>query len=68
VTVYYSDSEFLSAGDWVYNNFDSVSGVSFLPRSDHTYAQAPYEAIDEAAYEELLSQMPKDVDWKGLSE
>ena len=41
ITVYYRDNEFLAIGDWIYNNFDDVSGISFLPYSDHTYEQAP---------------------------
>lgn len=66
ITVYYKDSEFLEVGQWVYNNFDDVSGVSFLPYSDHTYQQAPYEEIDEDTYNELMEAMPQDVDWGGL--
>ena len=63
ITVYYTDDEFLNIGNWLYNNFDSCSGVSFLPYSDHTYQQAPYEAIDEAKYKELKAQSPKGIDW-----
>lgn len=63
ITVYYRDEEFLEIGNWLYNNFDDVSGVSFLPYSDHTYEQAPYEAISKEAYEELLSQFPEEFDW-----
>lgn len=63
ITVYYKDSEFLEVGQWLYNNFDSVSGISFLPYSDHTYQQAPYEEIDKKTYEELLKTMPKTIDW-----
>jgi len=63
ITVYYKDSEFLEIGQWVYNNFDTVSGISFLPYSDHSYVQAPYEEIDEKAYKELLKMMPKTINW-----
>lgn len=63
ITVYYKDSEFLEIGQWVYNNFDTVSGISFLPYSDHSYVQAPYEEIDEKAYKELLKTMPKTINW-----
>ena len=63
ITVYYRDSEFLAIGNWLYNNFDSVSGVSFLPYSNHTYEQAPYEAITKEQYEELVKSMPLEVDW-----
>ena len=68
ITVYYKDEEFFEVGQWLYNNFDDVSGVSFLPYSDHTYQQAPYEEIDAGKYEGLVGQMPQDVDWSGLTE
>jgi len=63
ITVYYRDNEFLEIGQWLYNNFDSCSGVSFLPYSDHTYQQAPYEAITEEEYLEGLKSMPEAFDW-----
>lgn len=66
ITVYYKDNEFLSVGQWLYNNFDDVSGVSFLPFSEHTYQQAPYQEVDKETYESWLDKMPKDVDWSGL--
>jgi len=68
ITVYYKDEEFFEVGQWLYNNFDDVSGVSFLPYSDHTYQQAPYEEVDDGKYEELVGLMPQDVDWGGLTE
>jgi ribonucleoside-diphosphate reductase alpha chain len=57
--VYYKDSEFLEVGSWVYNNFDVISGVSFLPFDGGTYQQAPYERITEGQYTELLAEMPE---------
>jgi ribonucleoside-diphosphate reductase alpha chain len=63
ITVYYRDDEYLAIGNWLYNNFDSVSGVSFLPYSDHTYEQAPYEAISEEQYNELVKLMPEVINW-----
>ena len=45
------------------NNFDDCSGVSFLPYSDHSYQQAPYEAIDEATYKELKKASPSSIEW-----
>ena len=63
ITVYYRDQEFLDIGSWLYNNFDSVSGVSFLPYSDHTYEQAPYEAITKETYEELKKNFPSSISW-----
>lgn len=62
VTIYYKDSEFLSLGQEVYNEFDKIAGVSFLPHSDHKYQQAPYEEIQKEEYEKLLEEMPS-VNW-----
>lgn len=63
ITVYYKDSEFLDVGQWLFNNFDEVSGVSFLPYSDHTYPQAPYEEIDEDTYNEAVKSFPENFSW-----
>lgn len=63
VTIYYSDQEFLGLGQWVLDNWDYISGISFLPRVDSVYQQAPYESITENQYHEMMSQMPSDVDW-----
>ena len=63
ITVYYRDSEFLEVGSWLYNHFDEVSGVSFLPYSEHSYEQAPYEEISQEAYEELVAAFPDSFDW-----
>ena len=63
VTVYYSDDEFLSIGQWIWDKLDKCSGVSLLPRTDHVYQQAPYEAIDRDAYEAFCKDMPKTLDW-----
>jgi len=63
ITVYYRDNEFLKIGDWVYNNFDDISGVSFLPFSEHTYEQAPYEEITQEAYETMLAEFPTEFNW-----
>ena len=68
VTVYYTDSEFLKVAQWIWDNFDTVSGISLLPTSDHIYQQAPYEEIDEDQYEELVAAMPQDVDWENLAQ
>lgn len=63
ITVYYRDSEFLEIGNWVYNNFDSISGISFLPYDEHSYAQAPYEQITEEEYNEMIKDFPTEFDW-----
>jgi len=67
ITVYYKDSDFLEAGQWVYNKIDKISGISFLPYSDHTYQQAPYEEITAEQYQEMLEAMPQGVDWSSLN-
>lgn len=67
-TIYYSDDEFLGLGQWVWEHFDEITGLSFLPRSDHTYVQAPYEAITEEQYAALVASMPSAVDWSRLAE
>jgi len=68
VTISVKDNEWMAVGAWVYEYFDYMSGVSFLPHTDHTYKQAPYQDIQKEEYEVLLGQMPKDVDWNKLSE
>ncbi|AXP07729.1 B12-dependent ribonucleotide reductase [Sinorhizobium phage phiM6] len=67
VTISVKENEWPEVGGWTYKNFDLISGVSFLPHSDHTYRQAPYEDINEEQYEELKSKMPKEVRWDDLS-
>ena len=68
VTITVREHEWLEVGAWVFKHFDEMSGVSFLPHSDHSYKQAPYQEIDEAKYKELTKLMPKDIDWSKLSE
>tara|TARA_Y100000994_G_scaffold227140_1_gene210550 strand:- start:1742 stop:3649 length:1908 start_codon:yes stop_codon:yes gene_type:complete len=68
VTIYYSDAEFLAAGQWLWDHLDSCSGISFLPRTDHVYQQAPYEAIDEETYKKLRLEMPENIDWDKLGD
>lgn len=68
VTISVKDDEWMKVGAWVHENFDIMSGVSFLPHSNHTYQQAPYQEITHEVYEEWLGKMPKDVDWSLLSE
>ena len=68
ITVYYTDDEFLQVAQWIWENFDLCSGISLLPYSDHVYQQAPYEDIDATKYKELLTSMPKGVDWEDLGD
>ena len=66
ITVYYTDDEFLSVSQWIWENFDLCSGISLLPVSDHVYQQAPYEKITQEQYKEALDNMPKDINWEDL--
>jgi ribonucleoside-diphosphate reductase alpha chain len=68
ITVTVRDHEWLEVGAWVYKHFDEVSGISFLPHSDHSYQQAPYQECTKEEYEDLLSKMPERIDWVKLSE
>ena len=68
VTINVRSSEWFSVGAFVYKNFDEMSGVSFLPYSEHTYQQAPYEEIGKSDYKKLLSAMPESIDWAKLKE
>jgi ribonucleoside-triphosphate reductase len=63
MTCYYRDDEFLEVGQWLYNNFDKVSGISFLPYAEHSYQQAPYEPVDKETYDSLVASFPKSIDW-----
>jgi ribonucleoside-diphosphate reductase alpha chain len=67
ITVYYGADEYMELGAWVWEHFDEVSGVAFLPRLEHTYEQAPYEEITEQEYELLRSSMPT-IDWSQFTE
>jgi ribonucleoside-diphosphate reductase alpha chain len=68
VTISVRDSEWLDVGAFVYKHFDEMSGVSFLPHSDHTYQQAPYQDCTQEEYEALLAKMPERIEWSKLSE
>ena len=68
VTISVKENEWMEVGAWVYKNFDEVSGISFLPFSDHTYAQAPYQDITGEEYEQAYKKMPTSIDWSKLSD
>ena len=68
ITVSVKEKEWPEVGAWVWNHFDEMSGVSFLPFSDHVYKQAPYQDCGKEEYEALLAKMPKNVDWSKLAE
>jgi ribonucleoside-triphosphate reductase len=68
VTISVKEHEWLDVGAWVYKHFDEVTGVSFLPYSDHSYQQAPYEEITKEEYETMKKAMPTSLDWDSLIE
>ena len=67
VTISVKDNEWDEVGKWVFEHFDAITGISFLPYSDHIYRQAPFQTIDRAGYELALSTMPKELRWDMLS-
>lgn len=66
ITVYVKENEWMEVGAWVWENFDIVSGVSFLPHSNHNYRQAPYQEITQEEYETMASGFP-EIDWSLLT-
>ena len=67
VTINVKSSEWMAVGAFVYENFDEMSGVSFLPFAEHTYQQAPYQDCGKSDYEAMLSIMPESIDWTKLA-
>ena len=69
VTVSVKENEWVEVGAWCWKNFDYLSGVSFLPYSDHTYKQAPYQEISKEEYARVKKTMPKKaIDWSQLKD
>jgi len=66
VTINVHEDEWVDVGAWVYRNFDDIGGIAFLPYSEHSYKQAPYQEITEKEYEEWMSKMPKHIPWEML--
>ena len=66
ITVTVKEHEWMEVGAWVYKHFDEISGISFLPHSDHSYRQAPYQDCTKEHYEAFLEKMPKNVEWSEL--
>ena len=67
ITITVKEEEWLEVGAWVLKNFDVMSGVSFLPHSDHTYKQAPYEDCNKKTYKEL-NNMICEAHWEDLTQ
>tara|TARA_R110002153_G_scaffold28916_1_gene88958 strand:+ start:1719 stop:3617 length:1899 start_codon:yes stop_codon:yes gene_type:complete len=68
VTISVRDGEWMEVGAFVYKHFDEMSGVSFLPHSDHTYQQAPYQDCTKEEYQAMSELMPSRIDWSELSD
>lgn len=68
VTISVNETEWPEVGAWVWNNFDEITGVSFLPMDSGTYRQTPYEAITEYEYHDLVSKMPDGINWEEFKE
>jgi len=68
VTISVKDHEWMDVGAWVWKYFDEISGISFLPHSDHTYVQAPYQDATKEEYEALLKKTPKEIEWTSFIE
>jgi ribonucleoside-diphosphate reductase alpha chain len=64
-TIYYTDDEFLEVGSWVWKNFDSIGGLSFFPKSDHVYENAPFQEVTNEEVEHLIDNFPV-IDWDGF--
>ena len=67
ITVSVKEGEWMAVGSWVYDNFENMSGVSFLPFADHSYRQAPYQDCSKEDYEKLVKELPQDIDWTQLA-
>ena len=67
ITISVKEDEWMEVGAWVYRHIDELSGISFLPYSDHTYQQAPYQEISEIEYNEILEKTPGTLDWNWLT-
>jgi len=68
VTISVKENEWLEVGAWVHKNFDDISGISFLPYSDHSYKQAPYQEITYNEYRKWLKKTTDKVDWSKITE
>lgn len=67
-TIYVKEREWPEVGAWVWNNFDEIGGISFLPHSEHSYRQAPYQDCTEEEYKAALYDMPQKLDWDYLAQ
>ncbi len=67
-TITVGEDEWVAVGAWVYDHFDEIGGLSFLPKTDHVYTQAPYEEINKEEYERRIAEMPSSINWSTLAQ
>jgi len=67
-TIYVKEDEWISVGAWIWENFDNIAGITFLPYSDHTYKQAPYNEITKEEFDIAVDAFPDSISWSRLSE
>lgn len=65
VTIYVGNDEWIKVANFIYENWDIVGGLSFLPRSEHVYQLAPYEEISKEEYEKRMKEI-KHIDFSKL--
>tara|TARA_B100001996_G_scaffold201803_1_gene154507 strand:+ start:13565 stop:15520 length:1956 start_codon:yes stop_codon:yes gene_type:complete len=68
VTISVREAEWLKVGAWVYENFDEIAGISFLPHVEHNYQQAPYQEVNKDEYIKLSKEMPSKINFKELQD
>lgn len=66
VTINVKEDEWIEVANWVYENWEFIGGISFLPYSEHTYKQAPYQDCTATDYKQWVEEMPKKIDWTDL--
>ena len=67
ITISVKEHEWMEVGAWVWKHFDEVSGISFLPHSEHSYRQAPYQEISKEEYDKAVKSFPDRITWEMLS-
>jgi ribonucleoside-triphosphate reductase len=68
ITINVKDDEWIEVASWVYDNWEYVGGISFLPYDSGNYKQAPYQDVSETDYKQWAAEMPKAIDWSWLSD
>jgi len=58
-TILTNDNEWIKVANWLYENWDIIGGLTFLPKDNTVYQLAPYEEISKQEYEKLFSEFPE---------